>query len=110
MRILLGEMISRKLARELVGHDVSTVQREGWAGLTNGRLLAVIDSLFDAFITMDQGMRHQQRLAGRSFAVVELRASSNDIDDLIPLAPRILDVLSTIQPGEIVVVGISGIP
>ena len=58
LRVLLDEMVSRKRARELVGHEVSTVQRQGWAGLTNGRLLDVIDSLFDALITMDKGMRH----------------------------------------------------
>jgi hypothetical protein len=58
MRVLLDEMVSRKLARALVGHEVSTVPREGWAGLTNGVLLDTIDGLFDVFITMDRGMRH----------------------------------------------------
>lgn len=87
MRVLLDEMVSRKLGRELAGHDVSTVQREGWAGLTNGRLLDAIDSLFDVFLTMDKGMRHQQRLEGRPFGVIEVRAPSNDIDDVIPLVP-----------------------
>ncbi len=61
MRVLLDEMMSSKLARELAGHEVSTVQREGWSGLTNGTLLDAIDSHFDVFITMDKGMRHQQR-------------------------------------------------
>ncbi len=85
MRVLLDEMIPRALGRELVGHVVSTVQREGWAGLTNGVLLDAIDNLFDAFITMDRGMRRQQRVTGRAFGVIELRAQSNDIDDVIPL-------------------------
>lgn len=102
MRVLLDEMISRKLGRELAGHDVSTVQREGWAGITNGALLDAIDALFDVFITMDKGIRHQQRVMGRSFAVIELRARSNDIDDVVPLVPPILEALGTIQPGAMV--------
>ena len=105
MRVLLDEMVSRKLARELVGHEVSTVPREGWAGLTNGVLLDTIDALFDVFITMDRGMRHQQRLTGRPFGIIEVRAPSTAIRALLPLVPDILRILDTIQPGEILTVG-----
>lgn len=83
----------------LVGHHVSTVPREGWAGLTNGRLLDRIDAHFDVFITMDRGMRYQQRVEGRSFGVIELHAPSNDIDDVLPLVPQLLQAISAIQPG-----------
>ncbi len=104
MRVLLDEMVSRKLAGRLGGHEVTTVQRQGWAGLTNGRLLDAIDSLFDVFITMDKGMRHQQRLEGRAFGVIEVRARSNDIDDILPLVPQILDAMRAIQPGALVTI------
>lgn len=102
MRVLLDEMVSRKLSRALVGHEVSTVQREGWSGLSNGHLLDAIDATFDVFLTMDRGMRHQQHLEGCPFGVIELRARSNDIGDVIILVPRILRALDVIQPGEIV--------
>jgi hypothetical protein len=105
MRVLLDEMISSKLGRELVGHEVSTVPREGWAGLPNGALLDAIDSLFDVLITMDKGLRHQQNLTGRPFGVIEVHARSSDIDDVIPLVPRILERMDAIQPGEIVSIG-----
>jgi hypothetical protein len=36
MRVLLDEQLPRHLAREIGGHDVSTVQQRGWAGLKNG--------------------------------------------------------------------------
>ncbi len=107
MRVLLDEMLPRKLGRELAGHDVSTVPREGWAGLTNGALLDAIDSLFHVFITMDKGMRHQQRMTGRAFGIIELRALSNAIDDLAPLAPRIIEAIDIVRPGEIMTVGVS---
>jgi predicted nuclease of predicted toxin-antitoxin system len=77
MSILLDEMMSRKLGRELADHEVSTVQREGWAGLTNGTLLDAIASHFDVFITMDKGMRYQQHLTDRPFGIIEVRAVSN---------------------------------
>ena len=39
MRLLLDESLPRQLARELPDHDVRTVAREGWDGLSNGELL-----------------------------------------------------------------------
>ena len=39
MRVLLDEQLPRQLAREITGHEVSTVQQRGWAGLKNGELL-----------------------------------------------------------------------
>lgn len=71
----------------------------------DGELLDAIDSLFDVLITMDKGLRHQQRPRGRPFGVIEVHARSTDIDDVIPLVPRILESLNAIQPGEIVSIG-----
>jgi hypothetical protein len=70
-----------------------------------GVLLDTIDALFDVFITMDRGMRHQQRLTGRPFGIIEVRAPSIAIRALTPLVPNILGILDTIQPGEILTVG-----
>lgn len=39
VRVLLDESVPRQLVAKLSGHDVSTVQREGWSGLKNGALL-----------------------------------------------------------------------
>lgn len=45
----------------------------GWATLTNGHLLALAESHgFDALMTGDRNMRHQQNLAGRRIALVVL--------------------------------------
>jgi len=104
MRILLDEMMSRKLGRELADHEVSTVQREGWAGLTNRTLLDAIASHFDVFITMDKGMRYQQHLTDRPFGIIEVRAISNAMRALLPAVPRIRAAIQTIQPGDIVTI------
>jgi hypothetical protein len=39
MRVLLDEQLPRHLAKEIGGHDISTVQQRGWAGLKNGEPL-----------------------------------------------------------------------
>ena len=44
-RVLLDEMLSRLLARELPGHRVSTVAQEGWTGVLNGELLRRAESV-----------------------------------------------------------------
>lgn len=53
MRILLDESLPRPLSRFLVGHDVSTVAREGWTSLTNGALLREAATQFDVMLTAD---------------------------------------------------------
>jgi hypothetical protein len=58
VRILLDECVDRRLAREIVGHDVKTVPELGWAALTNGELLARAAQEFDVFLTVD---RHKAR-------------------------------------------------
>ena len=40
MRILLDENLDWRLARSLTGHEVESVQKNGWAGIENGELLA----------------------------------------------------------------------
>ena len=44
MRLLLDEFVPRRLKRELLGHDVKTVQDMGWAGIKNGALLKFADA------------------------------------------------------------------
>lgn len=58
MRVLLDECVPRALLKELPGHLVSTVQREGWSGKKNGELLTLMSEAgFDVFVTVDQGVR-----------------------------------------------------
>jgi hypothetical protein len=103
MRVLLDECLLAGLRREFLGHDVTTVQRMGWAGTKNGALLPMIEQGgFAVFVTVDKGVEFQQRVRSRSFGVVALRAQSNDIDDLRPLMPVVLAALPTVQPGQLV--------
>ena len=86
MRILLDECLPRELADELVGHEVRTVQQEGWSGLENGALLLRASGTFSIFITIDKHIERTQRLPA-NLSVVTLRARTNRIESLRPLVP-----------------------
>lgn len=101
MRLLLDECVPRRLKRELREHHVQTVPEAGWAGLSNGALLRAAEGTMDALITVDQGVQHQQNLAGLQIAVVVLVAHSNDIDDLTPLLPGLRVALAELKPGSV---------
>ena len=73
MKILLDECVPVQVRHALIGHDVSTVQAQGWKGIQNGELLAAAEAAgFALFILADKNLRYQQNLAGRRMAILEL--------------------------------------
>ncbi len=105
MRVLLDESIPRRLKNELAGHDVVTVTEQGWRSKSNGDLLAVASPAFDVLVTADQRLQYQQNLARFDLGVIVLIAYKNRLVDYLPLVPRILRSLETIQPGQVVRIG-----
>ncbi len=101
MRVLLDECVDRRLAREITGHEVTTVPDAGWASAKNGDLLALAQTNFDAFVTVDRNLSFQRRLPTFSIAVVILRARTNRLVDLRPLIPKLLEVLPMAKRGEV---------
>jgi predicted nuclease of predicted toxin-antitoxin system len=102
VRVLLDEQLPRQLAQELTGHDVRTVQQQGWAGLTNGELLRrAPEEGFDVFVTADQNLQFQQNLAKSSLRVLVLVAPSNALEDLLPLVPGLLAAIPKTRASEI---------
>ena len=105
MRILLDENLDWRLGKCLLGHEVVSVQRLGWAGTRNGLLLKKAEETgFEVLITMDSNMTFQQNLAGHPLKIIVLRARSNRLADTIPLAPRILQFLPYIENGTVTVI------
>lgn len=100
MRILLDENLDWRLERELPGHEVSSVPKIGWAGVKNGELLRRADAQFDALVTMDKGIYHQQNLTNMRLVLVALRAKTNRLADTRPLMPDLLNLLAEAKPGE----------
>ncbi len=106
MRLLLDECLPVELAAHLPGHEVQTARQMGWLGIKNGRLLKLIaeSGQFDAFVTVDRNLPHQQNVRLLPFAVVVLRARSTRVPDVRNQIPGLLRVLTGAQPGVVSVV------
>lgn len=98
MRILFDQGTPVPLRRALVVHEISTAFERGWSTLTNGDLLAAAEFEFDLLITTDRNMKHQQRLVGRTVAILVLPTTS------WPRIERhvagIEHAIASIKPGE----------
>lgn len=102
MRVLLDEQLPRRLAGELVGHEVSTVQNEGWSGVFNGELLArAADRGFEVFLTKDQNLEFQQNISQARLGIVVISAPRHAIEVLRPLIPSTLEAILAVRPGEV---------
>jgi len=102
MRVLLDEQLPRHLAREIVGHDVRTVQQRGWAGLKNGELLRVAaDAGFDVLVTADRNLQFQQNLSQSQLGIILLVAPSNGLEHLRPLLPNLLAAIPRSRPVQL---------
>jgi predicted nuclease of predicted toxin-antitoxin system len=105
VRLLLDECVDRRLARDLVGHSVSTVPRRGWAGIKNGELLALAEKEFDVFITVDRKIATQQDLTKFKIPVLLLRTRTNRLEDIRPLIAELLKTVDRARAGILTTVG-----
>ena len=104
MKLLLDENLPRRFKQEFPGHEVSTVRENGWSGKQNGELLQLmIDNGFDALVTMDQNLHHQQNLTKYSISVILLKSRSNKYTSLLPFVPAIEAALKALKPGVTIV-------
>ena len=85
MRVLLDEMLDRRLKRWLPeGTEALTVRERGWDSKKNGELLTLAEKEFDVLLTTYQGIPHQQDLSKFDLTVVVITAKSNRLQDLEP--------------------------
>lgn len=77
MRALFDQGTPVPLRRSLSAPVVATAFEMGWAELSNGKLLDAAEAAgFEAILTTDQNLRHQQNFAGRRIAAVVLPTTS----------------------------------
>ena len=95
-------MVPRRFASVLVDHEVDHVVDLGWRAATDGQLLSLAeDAGFQMFITKDGNLPYQQNLTGRQIAVVVLKPLTQDVLELLALAPAVLSVLPDVKPGSV---------
>ena len=96
MRILFDESLPIGIAALLTGHKATSVQRAGWSGVKNGKLLALASTQFEVFLTVDQNIEFQQNLAVLPIAVVILVVRRTRIQAIEPLIPELLGLLQNL--------------
>ena len=103
MLLLLDENLPNKLKRDFPGHQVFSITERGWNGLKNGLLLQkLIENEFDALITYDKNLQHQQNFQKYPVVVFVLSARVNTYPILTKLSPKIMNILNgPLVPGPI---------
>src|SRR3954447_1206489 len=104
MDVLLDECVHRRFGRLLTGHAVRTVQQMGWSGIKNGKLLALAEQQFEALITVDRNMEHQQNLSNYNISVLVLHGTGITLSALQPLVPNVLAELPSAPRGVVTVI------
>lgn len=109
MRVLLDEQLDHRLKTLFdADFEVATVVELGWGGLEDGEMLRAAEQEFDALVTMDRGIPHQQNLRNLDLGIVLIRAFSNRRAEVAPLIPQVNVALRTVEPGAVVYVQRAG--
>src|SRR5260221_13314499 len=99
MKILLDECVPLKVPDALPNQEVTTAQRMGWSGISNGDLLDKAErDGFQVFILADKNLRYQQNLSNRRIAILELW--TNHRPTLKKHFPETRAAVEKLSPGE----------
>ena len=86
MKILLDENISRSLQIDFAKHIVKTTAGMGWSGKKNGELLKLmLQYEFDALVTTDRNIKHQQNTSKSLLTIFILVTEDNRDETVQPL-------------------------
>src|SRR5437870_2107540 len=96
MRLLLDENLPKRLKLDFPEHEIYTVRDKQWNGITNGILMRLlVENSFDALLTYDKNLQHQQNFSKYTITVFVLTAKINRYVELTKLTPIIKDYLNT---------------
>jgi predicted nuclease of predicted toxin-antitoxin system len=103
MKLLLDENLPKKLKQDFSEHEIYTVTDKSWNGKKNGELLLLmLDEGFDALLTFDRNLEHQQNFSKYPLAVIVLMAENNTYIVLSELVEKIKSELEKpLQAGAI---------
>jgi predicted nuclease of predicted toxin-antitoxin system len=77
VKILLDENISPRFGSLLIGHEVSAIAGSDLRSISDKEMLSVANQRFDALVTMDKGLIHQQNLKDNLLIIVLMRGPNN---------------------------------
>ena len=105
VKVLLDACVPQRLRRGLIDFDVETAQRAGLDQLPDGALLAAIDGNYNVLVTRDRNLNFQQKIAGRSVAVVVLRSLDQSSAAFNALLPELRIAIGAAIAGTVTLVG-----
>ena len=95
MRLLLDENLPKRLKLDFSQHEIYTARDKEWNGIKNGELLKhLIQNNFDALLTFDKNLQHQQNFVKYTIAVFILAAKINSYEELTKLTLKIKEYLN----------------
>ena len=98
MLLLLDENLPKRLKLDFPEHEVYTVRDKQWNGTKNGPLLKLlVENSFNALLTYDKNLQHQQNILKYTIIVFVLTAKSNQYIELTKLTPKIKEYLNSGQ-------------
>ncbi|HEY5405685.1 MAG TPA: DUF5615 family PIN-like protein [Ginsengibacter sp.] len=94
MKLLLDENLPKRLKLDFPEHEIYTVRDRNWNGIKNGELLKLLlENNFDALLTFDKNLQHQQNFLKYTITVFVLSARINSYEELTKLSPLIKEYL-----------------
>jgi len=98
MRLLLDENLPKRLKLDFLEHEIFTVRDRQWNGIKNGELLKLLlDNSFNALLTFDKNLQHQQNFSKYTITVFVLTAQINQYKELTKLTPKVKAYLNSGQ-------------
>ncbi|HZH96371.1 MAG TPA: DUF5615 family PIN-like protein [Flavisolibacter sp.] len=95
MKLLLDENVPKRLKNDFTDHEIYTIREKGWNGIQNGELLhLLLKNGFDALITFDKNLQHQQNFQKYPLVVFVLSASNNTYIELTKLSSKVRSLLN----------------
>jgi predicted nuclease of predicted toxin-antitoxin system len=102
MRVLLDECVNPRVRAAFKGHHVKTVVEMGWRGITNGMLLALAESDFDVFVTLDQNLEYQQNVPKIKLGFLVIKVPDNKIRFYEPIFAAMCAAAEGIEAGRVI--------
>jgi hypothetical protein len=105
MKLLLDECVPEDLKDFISGHEVASTAEMGWRGIKNGELMRLAaDAGFEAFLTADKNIRHQQNISKYQIAVIVFDVYRNTVDEFRKKLPEMYETLPTVEKGKLFII------
>ena len=106
MKILLDENIDvrmKQLFPEV--YEVYTVRDMRWNGVKNGKLIQLLaENNFECWIVVDKNIPYQQNIFKLPCLIIVLDIYRNTLKHLLPLIPKIMEVLNAQKAEKVVII------